>query len=360
MASVREFPISLVKVDPTTQPRTWLDEEAVGRYLEAIQSGVELPPVVTFFDGEHDWLADGYLRLAAHKRAGRETIKVLRHTGFLADAQWYSYGANKAHGVPLTNADKALAIRAALAHTNGRGLSDALLAEHLGVHVNTIAKYRKEAAAQLPQNVGADAEGSPPPKRVGRDGKSYDTTNIGRRTPVDDSLPDTGGNAPPPDSDTDPLDDEPTEADAQEHDAFWDDPPSESAPPNDEPTPPPSVKLIDGVGGEVPERLWPIFQAKERFDTLCNALSQVKKLAGELAEEEAGAYMKLDLVAADVGNARSQIKNAAPYAVCPYCHAKKGKKPCEACRDLGWVTRLIYDNAPDRDKSKDRKGTRAQ
>ncbi len=208
MASVREFPITLVKVDPTTQPRTKLDEEAVERYHESINAGVELPPVVTFFDGEHDWLADGYLRLAAHKRAGRDKIKVLRHTGFLADAQWYSYGANKAHGLPLTKEDKAHAIRAALAHAKSKEMSDNSLAEHLGVHQTTVSKYRRELSTQ--DNLKLDEQSASTCKTVGRDGKLRNTKNIGRRTPVDDSLPDTGGNAPPPDSsaehETIPLD----------------------------------------------------------------------------------------------------------------------------------------------------------
>lgn len=201
MASVREFPITLVKVDPTTQPRTKLDEEAVERYHESINAGVELPPVVTFFDGEHDWLADGYLRLAAHKRAGRDKIKVLRHTGFLADAQWYSYGANKAHGLPLTKEDKAHAIRAALAHEKSAGMSDGALADHVGVHINTVHKYRKELDSQLTHNVEADAEAPSPPKRTGRDGKSYNTKNIGRRSTSSEPLDSNSGNdAPPPDS----------------------------------------------------------------------------------------------------------------------------------------------------------------
>lgn len=339
MANLRDFPISLIKVDPTTQPRTKLDEEAVERYLEALNAGVELPPVVTFFDGEHDWLADGYIRLAAHKRAGRETIKAERHTGTLVDAQWYSYGANKAHGLPLTNADKANAIRAALAHPNGAKMSDRDLSEHLGAHYNTIAKYRATITT-------CDSQ---PAKRVGKDGREIDTTNIGRRATGNGSLPEPDGDASPPDSD-----EQPTEADAREHDAFWDDPPSESARPADEPAAPPTVILTDGAGGEVPERLWPIFQAKEQFDAACNAVSQAKKLVNDLADGKASAYLRRDLVSADLDNARSQVKNSAPYAVCPYCEAKEGKK-CDACHGVGWVTKLIYDQAPDRKRSAGRK-----
>lgn len=348
MAHVRDFPVSLIKVDPSTQPRTKLDEEAVERYLEALNAGVELPPVVTFFDGEHDWLADGYIRLAAHKRAGRETIKAERHTGTLVDAQWYSYGANKAHGLPLTKEDKAHAIRAALVHPKSKDLADGALAAHLGVHQTTVSKYRRESSTQ--DNLELEEQGDGTSKRIGLDGKARDTTNIGRRATGNGSLPEPDGDASPPDSD-----EQPTEADAQEHDAFWDDPPSELARPADEPTaPPPTVRLLDGVGGEVPERLWPIFQAKEQFDAACNAVSQAKKLVNDLADGKASAYLRRDLVSADLDNARSQVKNSAPYAVCPYCEAKEGKK-CDACHGVGWVTKLIYDQAPDRKRSAGRK-----
>lgn len=349
MSNVIDIPLDKIKSHESAQPRFSQDEGTVERYAELYRSGVELPPIDVFDDGEYFWRADGGHRVEARRRAGFDTIKAVRHSGTLQEAQWFSLGANSKHGLQLTKDEKAAAIRAALAHPNSAGKSAVAIAEHLGVHHSTVSNYKKEGATLDNRKSTV----------VGKDGRTYDTTNIGRR--ASQSSPGEGVERDDSPAPADPPieNEQPTEADAQEHDAFWDDPPSESARPADEPAAPPTVILTDGVGGEVPERLWPIFQAKDRFDTLCNALSQVKKLAGELAEAEAGSYMRLDTISADVGNARSQIKHAAPYAVCPYCDAKKGKK-CDACKGIGWVTKLIYDQAPDRDRSKDRKGTRVQ
>ena len=48
--------------------------------------------------------------------------------------------------------------------------------------------------------------------------------------------------------------------------------------------------------------------------------------------------------ATDIGNVKNALKFSAPYAICPYCWAKK--KQCEACEGSGWVSKDIYDQSP--------------
>ena len=61
----------------------------------------------------------------------------------------------------------------ALGHPNAANMSDRLLAEHCGVNHHLVAKLKEAAGI-----------GSQVMDRVGRDGKTYDTTNIGKTKPT--------------------------------------------------------------------------------------------------------------------------------------------------------------------------------
>ena len=99
-------------------------------------------------------------------------INVDVEPGTREDAQWYAYSANKAHGLRRSNDDKARAIKLALVHPKGAELGDSKVAEHVGVSVPTVSKYRGELESAL-KILKVD-------ERVGRDGKTYTTTNIGK------------------------------------------------------------------------------------------------------------------------------------------------------------------------------------
>ena len=62
--------VDLIRTDGGTQVRQQLDDAAVKDYTRATQGNVLLPPVVVFHDGTAYWLADGFHRLAAARRAG--------------------------------------------------------------------------------------------------------------------------------------------------------------------------------------------------------------------------------------------------------------------------------------------------
>ena len=78
-------------------------------------------------------------------------------------------GVNATHGLKRTNADKANAVRMALAHPNGASISDRQIAEWVGVNKDTVAKYRG-ANRVTPENPES------PATRTGRDGRTIDTT----------------------------------------------------------------------------------------------------------------------------------------------------------------------------------------
>ncbi|MDP3001185.1 MAG: hypothetical protein Q8N47_27125, partial [Bryobacterales bacterium] len=97
--------------------------------------------------------------------------------GTQEDAQWYSYSANQGHGLRRTTEDKQRAVKAALVHPKGAGMSDSDIARHVGVDHKTVAAQRK-AILGISQDMKT--------RTATRKGKTYkiDITKIGLRGPV--------------------------------------------------------------------------------------------------------------------------------------------------------------------------------
>lgn len=105
--------------------------------------------------------------------------------------------------------------------------------------------------------------------------------------------------------------------------------------------------LKDKAGNEIPDNLVETFEARPEFDVLCRQINAISKKVRELEDE--GFPMRLQSIQADLRNARSAIKFAAPYAVCCYCKGKgrKGSGSCQACKGTCWIGELSYKNAPE-------------
>lgn len=106
---------------------------------------------------------------------------------------------------------------------------------------------------------------------------------------------------------------------------------------------PESVTIEDSVGQVVPAKLEGVFSDKQ-FDKQQRALGAVKSWAKKLGDTPAASYLHLQSFVAAITELQKQLKFESPYAVCPYCQAKKPK--CEACKGRGFVTKPIYDGAP--------------
>ncbi len=153
----QDLKLSQIRIDGGTQPRVEINEEVVADYAERLREGVVLPPVVVFFDGIVYWLADGFYRYHAHRRAGREAIAVNVHDGGLREAILYSVGANAEHGLRRTNEDKRKAVETMLTHEiaskdeNGNPWSNRDIAKRCRVDEGTVRNYRKIHTAEIPQ-----------------------------------------------------------------------------------------------------------------------------------------------------------------------------------------------------------------
>ena len=171
-----KLPIDKIRTDGGTQPRAAIDRRTVDEYQREMEEGQVFPGVDVFFDGTSYWLAEGFHRIEATYGAGFDDIDVTIHQGTVEDAKWFSFGANKDHGLRRSNEDKQRAVKSALQHPKSKGLSDNQIAEHVGVHHSTIAKWRSEVASCGNSKI-------PTTRTATRNGKTYemDTTNIGRR-----------------------------------------------------------------------------------------------------------------------------------------------------------------------------------
>ena len=138
--------IEKIKIDGGTQPRCSINEEIVSEYAEAMKEGAEFPPIVAFYDGIEYWLADGFHRTHACRRAGLNEIDVDVQSGTSRDAILYSVGANAAHGQRRTNADKRKAVMTLLDDSEWSQWSDSEIARRCAVHHSTVAAARGSLA----------------------------------------------------------------------------------------------------------------------------------------------------------------------------------------------------------------------
>jgi hypothetical protein len=135
-----------VRMDEAIQPRVTLDAAALDEYAAAMVAGMTFPPIVVFFDGTTHWTADGFHRVHAAQRAGLKTLMAEIHQGTRREAMLYAVGANQAHGVRRTNADKRKAVLTLLNDGQWRRWSDREIAKRCGVHHGLVGELRSSLA----------------------------------------------------------------------------------------------------------------------------------------------------------------------------------------------------------------------
>jgi protein gp37 len=168
-ATEKRVSLDAIRIDGDTQPREQLDLTVIADYAASMDGGTKFPPGEAVFDGEVYWLWDGFHRYHAERQRakGKKAMLLMVRPGTVEDARWLALGANKAHGLRRTNADKRRAVEAALRMKPKE--SDRKLAEHIGVSHNFVSDCRH----RLSLNDSDSAE------RIGRDGRTINTANIG-------------------------------------------------------------------------------------------------------------------------------------------------------------------------------------
>jgi hypothetical protein len=159
--------IASVRIDGGTQSRVAMNDAVVSEYAAMLDADANFnfPAIVVFDDGEFHWLADGFHRLAAHKRAGRSQIEVEVREGDQRDAIMFSLTANAAHGLPRTNADKRKAVRIVLDDPEWSKQSDREIARQCAVSNDFVSRMRRGVSSD---DSGARREAIATLKRKGK------------------------------------------------------------------------------------------------------------------------------------------------------------------------------------------------
>jgi len=145
------LPIAQIRRDGGTQPREKLDMAHVATLKEAIEEGAELDPADVFYDGENDWLADGFHRCKAYEELGIEDIQVIIHQGTRRDAVLYAAAANADHKAakPRSRADKRRAVMMLLRDQEWSSWSNYQIARQCKVSEATVRNIRKSLTAKI-------------------------------------------------------------------------------------------------------------------------------------------------------------------------------------------------------------------
>jgi hypothetical protein len=177
-----------------TQTRAEINEDIVADYAAAMRAGDAFPSVAVFHDGTDYYLADGFHRVLAATRAGLAEIGADIRKGTRQDALLYSLGANTAHGLRRTNADKRRCVELALAAWPR--WSDRRLAETCKVSPDTAGRIRRDelsesdSCPEFTKRVGADGkERAMPAARPGGQVNPDEPESLALLVAINETLP---------------------------------------------------------------------------------------------------------------------------------------------------------------------------
>ncbi len=160
--AVTAVPLSQIRTDGGTQTRAGLDAAVVSDYAAAMLAGVVFPPVMVFEDADGArWLADGFHRHAAAIEAGLVELPADVRRGSRRDALLFSVGANQAHGLRRSNADKRAAVLALLNDAEWRQWSDREVARRCGVTHPFVSSVRGSLETVTSETAAIGASGLP-------------------------------------------------------------------------------------------------------------------------------------------------------------------------------------------------------
>lgn len=183
--SIQSIAIAKIRMDGGTQPRAQIFEEVVAEYAEDMKQGSVFPPVTVYYDGEEYWLADGFHRVRAKEAIGEIDITAEVYLGTQRDAVLYAVGANAAHGLRRTNADKYRSVERLLRDREWNRWSNREIAKRCGVSDPFVGKIRSTLNSPLDTKSNEQVflgNMEPSTRLAHRGGKilEIDTTNIGK------------------------------------------------------------------------------------------------------------------------------------------------------------------------------------
>lgn len=309
---IKQLAVESLRIDGGTQLRAKIDQATVDDYREGWVNEVKFPPLVVFFDGTDNWLADGFHRYHGAASACVPTVPCDVRTGTQRDAILYAAGANQTNGLRRSNEDKRKAVGTLLADGEWSKRSDRWIADQCGVSHEFVGQQR----AQL-----STVDSCEPQKRVGKDGKERAVPAKKKAAATESPAPQK---RPPGGNNFNPAD--------------WE------AEPEKEPEKPKETEVLDGEGKPLPTKFKAIFARRGELLELEQTLQAIAKKLDDNQADPLYTFIHVQGTTADIDNAKRAIRFSKPHAVCPYC--KGGGKSCKACKGQGWLPKTIFKQAP--------------
>jgi len=142
METATLMPLNLIRTDLGTQMRVMERSQTIDQYVESMELGCQFPPITVFTNGQEYWLADGFHRLAAFRKRGRDKIPCFLKEGTFDDAREFACCANQDHGLPRSPADKRKAVEQFFAIPGRDALTNSEVARRLGVTTPFVKNVR--------------------------------------------------------------------------------------------------------------------------------------------------------------------------------------------------------------------------
>lgn len=143
--------------DEEVQSRVEINPEIIEEYAEAMLNGDIFPEIVIYRDNQgNNFIADGFHRYFAAKKAKISEINCELKTGSKRDAVLYSVGANSSHGLRRTNQDKRKAVLTLLKDEKWSKFSNTKIAELTGVNDKTVGNIKREFQLESDTVIGKD------------------------------------------------------------------------------------------------------------------------------------------------------------------------------------------------------------
>ena len=335
MANIKYLPLGGI-VTEGMQIRVKMDPDVVLDYAEAMKAGKKFPPLLTFFDGENYFLADGFHRLYAARELKLAKIACEVREGTRFDARLAACGANKEHGLRLRNPDKRQAVKVVLEIRSD--WSNRLVAEHVGVTHPLVSEMRQlvtVTSSNLRNPRQSTGFGPPPsrPVRMGMDGKFRKVPPV----PVRPNVPEVGDQRLDVSEDSTVTSEQSVvssgenESDGQTVGQSGGDAVGGET----------EVGLVDSLGRHVPEDLAPLWHRRQEVQDFLTALSRMRSTIRHAQEGHDPLWAETNFSAAlmHLDRAYSEIDATKPYVVCPMCQGIG----CRACKERGLLGKFRYD-----------------
>lgn len=311
---LKSLQLDTIRIDGNCQPPGRLGEDEVADYAEQMKDGRwdfdrAVEPITVFEDGGDRWLAHGFHRYHAARRAGLATVECLVRSGTLAEAQKFAASCNKMSSRRRSNADKRWQVETILRLEPT--WSDRLIAEHVGVSHPFVGSCRPQVETVTTST------------RTGSDGKTYKIKQRGAK--YHNPNPVSSGPPPAPPMEAPCSQQESSSSRSSQHQASGaSSEPVSSGSPSD-----PATEAINR-GSEINRLALDVFAIKRRL--------------GELKKDPISACLNFNAIETALTNAAQFIKHGVPHAPCPYApNCAAGR--CTACKGRGWLNERDYAEA---------------